>query len=405
MGGAGLTALVSIIIAGESVRIRARFHLPCLSRPCSMIDVVPVREIASWRSYVNMAATMGRSLGGPLGGWLCDTIGWRWCFYGQAPPTLLGLALILWKLPNKASKADDDDEELTLIQKFGRVDVAGAMVLAVAIISFLLCLDFVNKESSTPFVVGLAALCLVSMALFYFVESRWATEPILPIELLTHRATLEAYWLAGLQMAAQFGVFYSVPIYFQVASGASVSDAGLRLVPAVMGNANSGLLAGSIILKTGRYKLFTIFACAGGCVSYLVVLLRWRGTTGWADTLYLYFGGFASGAVQSTTFIHLAASLEPSKMAIAGTTLYLVQSLFLLIGAQVSTAVLHARLRDDLNVALEGVKHKSKVSLCSPPVIYSNKTRSYDLSCYRSSNLQYRASDPSESSPHICVKL
>lgn len=42
MGGAGMTALVSIIIA----------------------DMVPVREVASWRSYVNVAATVGRALGG-----------------------------------------------------------------------------------------------------------------------------------------------------------------------------------------------------------------------------------------------------------------------------------------------------------------------------------------------------
>lgn len=42
MGGAGMTALVSIIIA----------------------DMVPVREVASWRSYVNVAATGGRAVGG-----------------------------------------------------------------------------------------------------------------------------------------------------------------------------------------------------------------------------------------------------------------------------------------------------------------------------------------------------
>jgi hypothetical protein len=41
-------------------------------------DMVPIREVASWRSYVNIAATSGRSLGGPIGGYLIDTIGWRW---------------------------------------------------------------------------------------------------------------------------------------------------------------------------------------------------------------------------------------------------------------------------------------------------------------------------------------
>jgi len=43
--------------------------------------MVPIREVASWRSYVNIAATSGRSLGGPIGGYLTDTVGWRWYVY------------------------------------------------------------------------------------------------------------------------------------------------------------------------------------------------------------------------------------------------------------------------------------------------------------------------------------
>ena len=56
IGGAGCNVLVSLII----------------------LDLVPLRQVASLRSYVNVAATTGRSLGGPIGGFLADTIGWRW---------------------------------------------------------------------------------------------------------------------------------------------------------------------------------------------------------------------------------------------------------------------------------------------------------------------------------------
>lgn len=38
-------------------------------------DLVPLRDIAAWQSGVNLMATVGRSLGGPLGGFLADTIG------------------------------------------------------------------------------------------------------------------------------------------------------------------------------------------------------------------------------------------------------------------------------------------------------------------------------------------
>lgn len=54
--GSGMMALVSIVIT----------------------DLVPIQESATWRSYVNVVANTAQSLGGPLGGWLADTIGWRW---------------------------------------------------------------------------------------------------------------------------------------------------------------------------------------------------------------------------------------------------------------------------------------------------------------------------------------
>lgn len=333
--------------------------------------MVPVRSVAAWRSYVNVAATVGRSLGGPVGGWLTDTIGWRWSFYGQCPLTIAGLVLILWKIPNKSTKSDALEDEAPLSQKVKRVDMLGAVVLALTISAFLIALDFATKDAPWYHVLVPALLAILFAATFYSVERWWATEPILPIELITKRAASTSYLVAGFQIAAQFGLFYSVPIYFQIASGTSVSAAGLRLVPAVVGNAVGGLLSGFIISKTGRYKLLTVFASIAASIGYLLVLMRWTGNTGWPESLYIFLGGFGSGIIQSTTFIHLAASLEANEMAIAGTTLYLAQNVFILVGIQLSTTVLHARLRTSLDAGLHGVKHKKKVSVSKIPSVVS----------------------------------
>lgn len=61
-------------------------------------DLVPLRDIAAWQAGLNLAATTGRSLGGPVGSWLADTVGWRWSFAGQAPIFLVA-ASIGWVLP------------------------------------------------------------------------------------------------------------------------------------------------------------------------------------------------------------------------------------------------------------------------------------------------------------------
>ena len=41
-------------------------------------DMAPLSQVAVLRSYVNVAAVIGRSVGGPIGGILYDRIGWRW---------------------------------------------------------------------------------------------------------------------------------------------------------------------------------------------------------------------------------------------------------------------------------------------------------------------------------------
>jgi MFS family permease len=71
IGGAGSQAMVSLIIIGIC-------SWSLTWNKLIVIDLFPIREVASLRSYVNIVATTGRSLGGPIGGALADTIGWRW---------------------------------------------------------------------------------------------------------------------------------------------------------------------------------------------------------------------------------------------------------------------------------------------------------------------------------------
>lgn len=43
-----------------------------------LTDLVPLHEVAIYRSYVNIVQTVGRSCGGAVGGALATSIGWRW---------------------------------------------------------------------------------------------------------------------------------------------------------------------------------------------------------------------------------------------------------------------------------------------------------------------------------------
>lgn len=56
IGGGGMTTVVSIM----------------------MSDIIPLKKRGMWQGYINIIYATGASVGAPLGGFLVDTIGWRW---------------------------------------------------------------------------------------------------------------------------------------------------------------------------------------------------------------------------------------------------------------------------------------------------------------------------------------
>ncbi|KAF5233998.1 hypothetical protein FANTH_12352 [Fusarium anthophilum] len=339
IGGAGMVGLVAVIIA----------------------DLLPPRQVATWRSYVNVVATLGRSCGGPLGGWLVDTVGWRWCFIGQSPVATLAVLLIIWKLPVNIAGRRADPACSRIADKLRRVDFAGFAFLPAALVTAFIGLDLAGKLYPLQYTVPLGASAVFLLTSFYYVEKYYAQEPIIPMGLLAKRDVYVPYLLVALQTASQFIITYTIPIYFPIVAGMSVTAAGSRIVFIVVGNAVGGLLTGFYINHTGRYKSAIYVATILGIISYCLVLVRWHGSSSLLDSSYLTLGGLGMGSTQSTTFVHIAAALEPKDIAVAGTTWFLCQSAGMLAAANVFNMVHNLALKRMLESVLEGVKDKPKI--------------------------------------------
>lgn len=371
VGSAGKIALTSVIVA----------------------DIVPLRNVATYRSYVNLMATVARSMGGPIGGWLAGTVGWRWPFIVQFPIAILGLILVLLKLPEPSAKVDAPpvaEEEKP--SGFARVDLMGAGSLVATIIVGMLALDLATKDYPPyiPMIMGI--FFILFFCLFIVVEKSYAEEPILPLSLIGRRDVLSAYLVIALQAAAQFGLLYSIPIYFQVAMSESVSRASTRIVPVVVGNALGTVLAGRLISKSKRYKRLMAFANCIGFVGFTLLLLRWHGSTGSIEALYVLLPGVGMGIVQATSFMHLAASVDHDEIAIAGSAWFLAQNVGVLVGASLSTALINSMLRQSLERDLEGEADAAKVCshgyvLISLPGLQTTDTR--QIMKHITSNVDY----------------
>ncbi|KAL2264168.1 hypothetical protein VTK26DRAFT_1286 [Humicola hyalothermophila] len=334
-GASGMTALVSILIT----------------------DLFPIREVAQWRAYVNLVATIGRSIGGPLGGWLVDVIGWRWSFFGQLPPIALAIVLVAVYLPNLSSAGPDSLAPVDHVSKskFSRIDFKGSVLFALTVLALLLPIELAGNTLpwSHPTIPSLVALSAVFLFVFVAVEKR-QREPILPLAIFKRRDAVLSFLILGFQTAAQLGLMFSVPLYFQITTRASNTAAGAHLVPAVVGNALGGLISGVLIKRSGRYKPLILLAVTLSSLSYLTLMLRWHGATGFWESLYIFPSGFGTGVAQSAVFVSLQAVLAGDDdaarlLAPAISFMYLSSTVAITIGLPLANAVMQTGLRAGLS--------------------------------------------------------
>ncbi|CAK7216014.1 hypothetical protein SCUCBS95973_002661 [Sporothrix curviconia] len=331
-GGAGMTALVSILIS----------------------DLLPIREVATWRAYINVAATTGRSLGGPLGGWLADVIGWRWSFIGQVPFMLIATVLCQIYLPSnarnfKGGKYVEPDYSVSAWDKLKRVDFLGSLLLALTLLAFLLPMEIGGSKVpwSSPVIPVLFASSVVLFALFVLTERR-AYEPVVPLEIFRIRDANLSVFIQMAQISAQLGMMFSVPLYFKVTASVSNTEAGAHLFPAVAGNAVGGIVSGIYIKKTGKYRNLIRLAALSASLSYTSLIFRWTGHTNWLESLYIIPSGFGAGMVQSAVFISLQAVVDPGHMAPAISILYLTSTCAMILGLACSSSIMLVALKPAL---------------------------------------------------------
>ncbi|KIV99663.1 uncharacterized protein PV09_08718 [Verruconis gallopava] len=335
VGGAGIGPLVSLII----------------------LDLVPLREVAKLRGYLNIATTLGRSLGGPIGGTMTDTIGWRASFVVQSPLLLLAGAVAFPLIPGQLTSKS------TFVSRLRRIDFLGSSLLAASVTTFMLVLELTGRKVSwnDTLIISLITASATTGLLFLFTEIFWAVEPIFPLHLLRNKDVVITYLLFGLQISAQFSLMYCIPLYFEVTENAPSSVAGAHLFPAVAGNTLGALLSGWIIHRYGQYKMLAVFATISAALCYTLLIFRWRGNINIWESLEIFPGGFGTGMVESAAFISLSSAVDKSMQAVALSGLFQAANVGAITGLAISSSVLQRTLQDQLQSRLDQYSEKKEI--------------------------------------------
>jgi EmrB/QacA subfamily drug resistance transporter len=186
---------------------------------------LPANQRGKAMGIASMAFHIGFLTGPTLGGFLIDTVGWRWIFYLNLPVGIWG-AYLAWKL---LEESKEDVEGIS-------VDFPGAILLMMTCSLFIYAMNQLPHVGwRDPTVLKMMSLFLVSLVLFVFVELR-ARTPILSFSLFRNRlftaSILSLFFITSTQSAISF----LMPFYLQNI---------LHFSPAQMGWI---LIAGSVVI-------------------------------------------------------------------------------------------------------------------------------------------------------------
>jgi EmrB/QacA subfamily drug resistance transporter len=210
-------------------------------------EIVPPRERGKYMSYF-MAVMMLATVGGPLlGGYLTQALSWRWIFYINLPVGGAALVYLFFMMQLPKRRVEH------------RIDYLGGILLGVVATAVILIATWGGTQYSwgSAMVMGLVAVAVLSAVAFIMVERR-AAEPMLPLHVFkigNFRNAMVITFFVGLGL---FGVMTFIPLYQQTVQGASPTVSGLLMTPLMVGSMVTSIVAGQLVSKTGKYKIFPI---------------------------------------------------------------------------------------------------------------------------------------------------
>ena len=289
-------------------------------------DLVAPRERGRYQGYIAATFAAATVVGPLLGGVLVESASWRWVFLVNLPLGLAALAGLQLRLP--ATPVERPDRPL---------DAGGAVLLAGATAALMLtCIWGGDRYAwdSIEIVALIAATVSLSGALL--VRERRAPDPIVPFHLLRTRSVAIASSALFLATAALFSITVFVPLFLQTTTGASPTEAGLLLVPAMLGITASTTLSGRSIARTGRYKRFPI-AGLGLMAAALVLLAVLAGEHSQVATgIALVLFGLGFGMVGQVLVVAVQNTVDRRELGVATAT----TGFFRALGGAVGAAVL-----------------------------------------------------------------
>jgi EmrB/QacA subfamily drug resistance transporter len=193
-------------------------------------------------------AAGGGAVGVLLGGVLIQLLSWSWVLFVNVP---IGVAAIVVAL-----KAIHSEPPL----EHRQFDVVGALTLTGGLIAIVFAI--VGSRTwglLSPDTLGVLALGLVLLLVFWVQEARLSTHPMVPLRVFASRHLSAANVVMFFIGCAMYSAFFFVTLYMQEVRGYSPLEAGVAFLPMSL-----GIVVGSTVATRVTGRLGPMLPLVGG---------------------------------------------------------------------------------------------------------------------------------------------
>ena len=300
-------------------------------------ETVSPRERGRYQGYFGAMFGLSSVAGPLLGGFITDNLSWRWVFYVNLPLGLLALVLAATVIPK------GERHERPVIDWVG----AALLIVSVTLIVLVTTWGGVEYPWGSRTIVGLAGVAAVLVALFIVVEHR-ATEPVLPVRLFRIPTFSVSTMVSFIVGVAMFGSIGFLPLYMQAVTGASATASGLALFPMMGGVIVSSMLAGRMITKTGKYKVWPVTGTGVATVGLVLLSTIGAHTPRLTVSAFMFVLGVGIGMVMQIMVLSAQNAVPMSAMGAATGTINFSREIGGSVGIAAFGAVFTSGLHDRL---------------------------------------------------------
>lgn len=321
-----------VLVLGRAVQGMGMGTLMPLSQTI-IGDIIPPRQRGKYQGL--MGAVFGMSsVAGPLvGGVITDNLGWRMLFFIPIPLGIAAFFVIarFLHLPHQQRRA--------------KIDIAGIITLTIALVTLLLATSWggATYPWSSPIIIGMYVAGAAMLALFIIVETR-AVEPLLPLKLFRLRTFTFANLASFAVSVAMFGAIFYIPVYAQGVDGVSAAESGLITMPLMLAMVLTGMLAGLLVTRTGKYKPIILSGVLLITAGYVLLALLEYGDPEWRITVAMLVIGIGLGSCNQNFLLVVQNTAGPTNMGIATASTQFFRNMGSTIGVTVFGSIMGSQL-------------------------------------------------------------